>query len=171
MWNNPQRKKSNKEITMAESIYTQLKNQKITTPVNGIDYFHNLPDGLFPSDVQFENEEYLLEWANDNDYAFPLIQKGIQKAIIEVRAAFKSCKKDEVWTEKMGNDNIDEMVWKIVDRPNQGAGKAISEAKLNAGKSMAKAMYAAGIVHDMILTSLVPVYGEEVAEEIMESIA
>jgi len=105
---------------MAESIYTQLANQTALTPVDGKDFRHPLPEGLFPTDKQFESKEELLAWAEKNDYTYPLIQKGLQKAIIEVRAVFKSCKKDETWTEDIGLKNIDDMVWKIVDRPSSG---------------------------------------------------
>jgi hypothetical protein len=105
---------------MAESIYTQLANQTALTPVNGKDFRHPLPAGLFPTDKQFESKEELLAWAEENDYTYPLIQKGLQKGIIEVRAAFKSCKKDETWTEDIGLKNIDDMIWKIVDRPASG---------------------------------------------------
>lgn len=105
---------------MAESIYTQLENQTVLTPVDGKDYRHTLPEGLFPTDKQFESKEELLAWAEENDYTYPLLQKGLQKAIIEVRAAFKSCKKDEKWSEELGLANINEMVWKIVDRPVSG---------------------------------------------------
>ena len=105
---------------MAESIYTQLENQTVLTPVDGKDFRHILPEGLFPTDKQYESKEELLAWAEQNDFTYPLIQKGLQKAIIEVRAAFKSCKKDETWTEEMGMKNVEEMVWKIIDRPVSG---------------------------------------------------
>jgi len=156
---------------MAESIYTQLENQSVLTPVDGKDFRHPLPDGLFPTDKQFESKEELLAWADAHDFTYPLIQKGLQKAIIEVRAAFKSCKKDEVWSEKLGLANIEEMCWKIVDRPNQGGGKAILAAKLDAGINMARAMISAGIDKEMILASLVPVYGQDGADAIMEAIS
>jgi hypothetical protein len=105
---------------MAESIYTQLANQTVLTPVDGKDFRHSLPEGLFPTDKQFESEKELLAWAESNDFTYPLIQKGLQKAIIEVRAVFKSCKKDETWSEEIGQKNLDEMVWKIVTRPESG---------------------------------------------------
>ena len=105
---------------MAESIYTQLESQSVLTPVDGTDFRHDLPVGLFPTDKQYESKEELLAWAEKNDFTYPLIQKGLQKAIIEVRAAFKSCKKDTTWTEEMGLANVEEMVWKIVDRPASG---------------------------------------------------
>jgi hypothetical protein len=105
---------------MAESIYTQLESQSVLTPVEGVEFRHALPEGLFPTDKQYESKEELLAWADKNDFTYPLIQKGLQKAIIEVRAAFKACKKDATWTEEMGLANVEEMVWKIVDRPVSG---------------------------------------------------
>ena len=105
---------------MAESIYTQLENQTVITPVDGKDFRHTLPVGLFPTDKEFEDKESLLAWAEKNDFTYPLIQKGLQKAIIEVRAAFKAFKKDTKWTEEIGLKNVEEMVWKIVDRPASG---------------------------------------------------
>ncbi len=102
---------------MSESIYTQLENQKITTPMNGKDYIHPLPKGLFPDDKTFEYKEGLLTWAEERDFTFRLIQKGLQKAIIEVRACFKSCKKTETWNEDLGLANLEEMIWKTIDRP------------------------------------------------------
>jgi len=102
---------------MAESIYTQLANQSVLTPVNGIDYRHSLPSNLFPTDEQFEDPDKLTLWAKEHGYTAKLIQKGLQKGIIEVRAAFKSCPKDKTWTEEMGQKNLDAMKWESVDRP------------------------------------------------------
>lgn len=155
---------------MAESIYTQLDNQAVTTPVDGKDYVHPLPAGLFPTSEIFEDSDKLVEWANENGYTAKLIQKGLQKGIIEVRACFKSCKKDDTWTETYGLDNLKKLEWKSVDRPNVGGGKAILAAKLTAGIDMAKAMLSAGIDEKMILASLKPVYGDDGAAMIMEAI-
>jgi hypothetical protein len=105
---------------MAESIYTQLANQTALTPVDGVEYRHPLPEGLFPTDKQFESEEELITWANENGFTAKLLQKGLQKAIIEVRASFKSCPKDKTWSEEMGLKNINTMTWKTVDRPVSG---------------------------------------------------
>ena len=102
---------------MAESIYTQLENQTVVTPVDGKDFSHPLPSGLFPTAEQFENEDELVSWADENDYTAKLIQKGLQKGIIEVRAVFKSCKKDEIWTKEMGLENLEGLEWKTVNRP------------------------------------------------------
>jgi len=155
---------------MAESIYTQLDNGKVITPVDGKDYTHSLPLHLFPSAEQFEDADKLIAWADENDFTAKLIKKGLQKAIIEVRAVFKACKKDATWTEEMGIAQVNKMQWESVDRPNQGGGKAVTAAKLEAGINMARAMKAAGIGLDMILASLTPVYGEAGSKVIMAEI-
>jgi len=105
---------------MAESIYTLLDNRTVLTPVNGKDYNHSLPSKLFPTSEQFESPEKLIAWANENNYTAKLIQKGLQKGIIEVRAAFKSCKKTEIWSNDLGEKNLQAMEWKTVNRPESG---------------------------------------------------
>jgi hypothetical protein len=151
---------------MAESIYTQLASQSVLTPVDGKDYRHNLPSGLFPTDKQFESKEALLAWAEENDYTYPLIQKGLQKAIIEVRAAFKACKKDEKWSEEMGLVNIDEMVWKIVDRPNQGGTKSLDQARFKDCMAMISKLTVKGMDKEMIRDMTTDIYGEEIVDAI-----
>ena len=103
---------------MSESIYTQLENQTVVTPVDGKDFSHPLPSGLFPTAEQFESPELLIHWADNMGYTAKLIQKGLQKGIIEVRAVFKSCKKDKTWNIEMGEANLAKMEWKNVTRPN-----------------------------------------------------
>lgn len=156
---------------MAESIYTQLENQSVLTPVNGTDFRHSLPSGLFPTTEQFESNDQLIEWAEDMGYTAKLIQKGLQKAIIEVRACFKATAKDIEWTEEIGLKNLDKLEWKTVDKPNQTGGKAILKAKLEAGIDMAKAMKLANLDDSVILASLTPVYGADGANAIMEAIS
>ncbi|MBU3995889.1 MAG: hypothetical protein KKF42_09005 [Actinobacteria bacterium] len=151
---------------MAESIYTQLENQTVLTPVDGKDFRHPLPAGLFPTDKQFESETDLIAWAEENDYTYPLIQKGLQKAIIEVRAAFKSCPKDKVWSEDLGLKNIDDMVWKIVDRPNTGGTKSLDAARFNDCMKMISNLTMNGMDSATIRTMVTPIYGEEVVDTI-----
>ena len=155
---------------MAESIYTQLTNQNCLTPVDGKEFRHNLPAGLFPTVEQFENPELLVEWANENDYTAKLIQKGLQKAIIEVRAAFKSCPKEKVWTEEMGLANIDAMEWKTVDRPNQGGTKNLNEARFKDCMAMILKLSENGMDHETIKPMVLTIYGEEIVEAIFTAI-
>ena len=156
---------------MAESIYTQLENQTVVTPVDGVEYRHKLPSGLFPTDKQFESEEELLAWAEENDFTYPLIQKGLQKAIIEVRAAFKACKKDEKWTEEKGLANIDEMAWKIVDRPNQGGTKSLDSARFKDCMGMISKLTMKGMDNETIREMTTDIYGEDVVETIFTELA
>ena len=155
---------------MAESIYTQLENQAVVTPVDGIEYTHPLPEGLFPTSEQFGNKEQLIAWAEENDFTYPLLQKALQKAIIDVRACFKLVKKDQKWEEKLGLKNLTEMGWKTVNRPNATGEKVIAKAKLEAGIAMAQAMRTAKIADKTIMQALVPVYGDDGAKAIMAEI-
>ena len=155
---------------MSESIYTQLENQTVVTPVNGKEFIHPLPSGLFPTAEQFEDKAKLIAWAKEIGKEAELIQSGLQKKIIEVRAVFKSVKKDEIWTETKGLENVAKMEWKTVDRPNATGGKVIAKAKLEAGIAMAQAMRTAKIADKTIMQALVPVYGDDGAKAIMAEI-
>lgn len=154
---------------MAKSIYEILNTLTTTTsvPGHGTEIEHTIPENLFPDDNTFEDAELLLEWANDLGYTHALLQKGIQKGLIEVRATFKSCKKDDEWTPEYGQNNVDAMEWTITNRPNQTGSKAVEKAKLDAGIAMAKAMRMASIDDNTIIASLVPVYGEKDSATIM----
>ena len=154
---------------MAESIYAQLDKQNVITPVNGIDYDTALPTGLFPTSEVFESPDKLVDWANENSFTAKLIQKGLQKAIIEVRACFKSCPKDEVWSEEMGIKNVSEMEWKAINRPNVGGSKAVSTAILETGGKIAQSMK--GIVEDtQIIAILSKTYTTAEVEAIMATL-
>ena len=157
---------------MAKSIYEILNDLNTTTSVPdfGSEISHTIPRKLLPTAEQFEKEKSLLEWAEDNDCVHSCLQKGVQKFLIEIRATFKGCKKDDDWSEDYGQANVDKMEWSVTNRPNQTGGKAILKAKLEAGIEMAQAMKNAGLANDMILASLVPVYGDDGAQAIMEGI-
>ena len=155
---------------MAESIYTQLWNQTIITPINGKDFRHALPVGLFPSPEIFESPERLIEWSNEKGYTAKLIQKGLQKGIIEVRACLKSCKKDMVWTEEMGLENLDAMEWKTVDRPNQGESKKLDKARFADCMAMILKLSENGMDHDTIKPMVLAIYGDEIVSEIFKQI-
>ena len=155
---------------MAESIYTQLENQAVVTPVDGKDYIHPLPFGLFPTNEQFEDKAKLIAWAKEIGKEAELIQSGLQKKIIEVRAVFKSTKKDEIWTEAKGLENVAKMEWKTVDRPNSGGGKAVLAAKLQAGFEIAQAMKDNKASQELLIMALTPTYGTEGAQAIIDAL-
>ena len=157
---------------MAKSIYEILADCKTETSVgNGKVAEHTIPKNLFPQPEQFESADELLAWAEENNFTHALLQKGIQKGLIDIRAAFKSVKKDEEWTPELGQENVDRFEWKITERPKAGSNaKALAQAKLDAGIEMATAMKAAKLAEKTILASLVPVYGQEGADQIMAAI-
>ena len=157
---------------MAKSIYEILADLTTTTSVPGYsdEVEHTIPGNLFPDDKTFEDADALLEWSNENGFTHALLQKGIQKGLIEARATFKSCKKADTWSPEYGQKNVNEMKWEVTNRPNQGSNKAVLAAKLTAGIDMAKAMRGAGLSDELILASLKPVYGDAGASAILEAI-
>lgn len=154
---------------MAKSIYEILADLTTTTsvPGHGSEIEHTIPEQLFPTDQEFESADLLLEWAEQNGFTHALLQKGIQKGLIDIRATFKSCKKNDEWSIEYGQNNVDAYEWTVTERPNQNGSKAVAKAKLDAGIQMANAMKSAGIDDETIIESLTPVYGEDGADLIM----
>lgn len=158
---------------MAKSIFEILDdlNTETSVPATGKTIEHTLPRKLFPTAEIFENGEKLLAWSNENGFTHALLQAGLQKGLIDCRASFKSCKKDDTWTPEYGQANVDKMAWEIIERPKQGGiAKAKAEAELTAGINMANAMHQNGLAKDIILASMTPVYGADVAKMIVESL-
>ena len=107
---------------MAKSIFEILDSLETETsvPIVGRNVEHTLPRKLFPTAEIFENGEKLLAWSNENGYTHALLQAGIQKGLIDCRAAFKSVKKGETWTEESGQAKVDAMNWTVTSRPKTG---------------------------------------------------
>ena len=111
---------------MSESIFIVLANRKTTTSVPAlgkdekgktIKEIQSLPNHLFPNDKVFEDKEALIAWATENDTLFPLLQMGLQSGLIDARAKFKFVGKNDVWTSEYGQNNVNNMKWKPVKRP------------------------------------------------------
>lgn len=158
---------------MAKSIYEILEDLTTTTsvPGHGKEITHTLPRELFPTALEFENAEDLLQWAEANNITHAVLQKGIQKFLIEVRATFKASKKDQEWSHELGQANVDKMQWTITKRPNQSSKADKAKIELETGIKMAQSMKDADMNDDTILTALTPVYGEEIAQSILSAIA
>lgn len=123
---------------MSESIFTVLETRKTTTTVpflgkdedkKTISMPHTIPDELFPTDEEFESPEQLIAWATETDCLFEMLQKGVGKALIEVRAKFKAPlkgkdKAPDTWTPEHGQSQVNKMEWKPVKRPNSGGNNA-----------------------------------------------
>jgi hypothetical protein len=78
---------------------------------------HTIPRELFPTSEQFESEKELLAWAQEKGITHSVLQKGIQKFLIEVRATFKGMKKDEEWNEDKGQEAVNNSKWEVMERP------------------------------------------------------
>ena len=168
---------------MAKSIFETLDSLQTETSVPEIkdndgkiirkgmgNIEHSLPRSLFPVAETFESAEKLLAWSNENNFTHALLQAGIQKGLIDCRAKFKACKKDETWTPELGQKAVDEMKWEPVQRPKENnIAKIKGQAELEAGIKLAKAMKDAKVKDAVILASLTPVYGEESAKNILAS--
>lgn len=107
---------------MAKSIFEILDTLATETsvPVTGKTIEHTLPRAIFPTAEQFENPEKLLAWSNEKGFTHALIQAGLQKGLIDCRASFKACKKDDTWSVEYGQKNVDKMTWTITERPKAG---------------------------------------------------
>ena len=104
---------------MAKSIYEVLDSlvTETSVPVTGKMIEHTLPRALLPTGEEFESAEKLSTWAKEKGIMHACLQKGVQKFLIDLRASFKACKKDEEWTPEMGQKAVNEAEWNITDRP------------------------------------------------------
>jgi len=158
---------------MAKSIYDILNNLETETSVPDFGMIaHTLPRELLPTAEQFENGNDLLLWAEDNGFTHSMLQKGVQKFIIDLRAAFKAVKKDETWTLEKGQKAINEADWNITNRPNVTDKEALKkQAILEANTAIAKAMKATkGISEKMIIDTLTESCGIDLAKTIVASL-
>ena len=115
---------------MAKSIYDLLDDLSTETSVPEVtdkngkvirSHFgmvpHTFPRSALPTSEEFEDEEKLLAWAQEHDCLHACLQSGIQSRVIDLRAIFKSYKKDEEWSPEYGQANVDNSEWKVVTRP------------------------------------------------------
>lgn len=119
---------------MAKSIFEILDTLQTETsvPAVGKNVEHTLPRKLFPTAETFENSEKLLAWTNENGFTHALLQAGLQKGLIDCRAAFKACKKDDNWSPEYGQANVDKMSWDVISRPK--AANSVEKAIETLGK-------------------------------------
>ncbi len=172
---------------MAESIFTVLetRNTSTTVPFMGkeandegklitVSVPHTIPDELFPTDEEFESPERLIAWAKETDCMFEMLQKGVGKALIEVRAKFKAPKKGkdkapDTWTPEMGQTNVDAMKWTPVKRPNQGSTKSVDAARYKDCMDMIVQLMESGMDNEMIKTMTTKIYGEAIVNAILDA--
>jgi hypothetical protein len=158
---------------MAKSIFEVLDTLETETsvPAIGKSVSHKLPRNLFPTSKQFEDVDKLQNWAIENYCLHACLQKGIQKFLIDVRASFKSCKKDEEWNELSGQENVNCMKWEITERPKQGGtGKSISTARYNDCLGMIGNLAAAKMDKAAIRLIVIPIYGDDMVVEVFAAL-
>lgn len=157
---------------MAKSIYEILDDLQTETsvPSFGDAIEHTIPRELLPTAEQFESEELLLDWAKDQDVLHAVMQKGIQKFLIEIRATFKGCKKADTWSEEYGQKNVDAMEWNITKRPNQGDNKKLDKARFEDCLAMIVKLTTSGMDKETISDIVTPIYGDEVVGAIFKTL-
>lgn len=158
---------------MAKSIFEILDTLQTETsvPATGKNIEHTLPRSLFPTSEIFEDKEKLIAWSNEQGFTHALIQMGLQKGLIDCRAAFKAVKKGETWSPELGQANVDKMVWTITNRPNVGTStKAVSTARFNDCLGMIGNLAAAKMSKADIRRIVVPIYGDDMVGEVFAAL-
>ena len=155
------------EKNTTQSIFSLLDNLETETSVPGQTpkmQKHSLPREQFPTSTQFEDEDGLVEWARRNNCLHACLQKGIQKHLIDCRARFKSCKKSEIWSNEMGQKQVDDFGWEIMTRPQVKVTVSDIQAQANvkAGTVMVTVLRSQGKSDEEIRTLLNMVYPNEV---------
>jgi len=153
----------------SQSIFTLLDTLETETSVPGqIPKMqkHSLPREQFPSSKQFEDENNLVDWARKTGCLHSVLQKGIQKHLIDCRAKFKACKKDVVWSNGMGQKQVDEYKWEIMTRPQVKVTVSDIQAQANikAGTVMVTVLRSQGKSDEEIRTLLNMVYPNEISQ-------
>ncbi|MDA3807218.1 MAG: hypothetical protein PF440_04810 [Thiomicrorhabdus sp.] len=164
---------------MAKSIFDVLATGTTETSVpsqgkdikgNALTFEHTLPEGLFPDDQEFESPSALLAWSESNGFTHAILQRGIQKFLIEVRATYKGCKKDDTWDEAYGQVNVDEMEWTEVKRPNQGGTRSLDKARYADCLAMIAQLMEQKMDVETIKTMTTGIYGAVIVEAIFEAL-
>ena len=153
----------------SQSIFSLLDTLETETSVPGQTpkmQKHSLPREQFPTSTQFENEDALVEWARKTGCLHSVLQKGIQKHLIDCRARFKACKKTETWSNGMGQKQVDEYKWEIMTRPQVKVSVEDIQAQANikAGMVMLTVLRSQGKSDEEIITLLNMVYPNEISQ-------
>ena len=153
----------------SQSIFTLLDTLETETSVPGQTIKmqkHTLPREQFPSSKQFEDEDLLVEWARKTGCLHSVLQKGIQKHLIDCRARFKSCKKTETWSNELGQKQVDAFGWEIMIRPQVKVTVSDIQAQANikAGMVMVSVLRSQGKSDEEIKTLLNMVYPNEISQ-------
>ena len=157
------------EEKTSQSIFTLLDTLETETSVPGQTpkmQKHSLSREQFPSSKQFEDEDNLVDWARRNNCLHACLQKGVQKHLIDCRAKFKACKKNETWSNESGQRQVDEYKWEIMTRPQAKitVSDIQAQANIKAGKVMVTVLRTQGKSDEEIRTLLNMVYPNEISQ-------
>lgn len=157
------------EEKTSQSIFTLLDTLETETSVPGQTpkmQKHSLSREQFPSSKQFEDEDSLVEWARKTGCLHSVLQKGIQKHLIDCRARFKACKKTETWSNVMGQKQVDEYKWEVMTRPQVKVTVSYIQAQANikAGTVMVTVLRAQNKSDEEIRALLSMVYPNEISQ-------
>jgi len=117
---------------MAKSIFEILDSLETETSVPGQMpkmQSHKIDRGQLPDSATYESEDKLLEWFRNNNCLHSGLQKAVRTHLIDLRAAFKSCKKGDIWSPDYGHLNSDALEWEIHKRPSEKKKLSPDQAK------------------------------------------
>lgn len=156
-----------------KSTYETLNAQSTDTSVphySKDNVEHNLPAGMFPDGETYVDASRLEQWARETGNMHSMLQLGVQQGLIKVRAAFKSVKKDDVWTPEYGQANVDAWKWPVQNKPSQGGSKAVAQARYNDCMAAVANSAQAKLTRKQISAILLAVYGEETLTACLDAI-
>ena len=142
---------------MAKSIFEILSTGVIEVAHRGEEVVLDLPEWFTTAGAVLTNEEGLLQWAAENGCLLALLQTGLQKTIIDIRAAARPDEKTSILDDKAGAQ-ARVLKFKLTELRRPGSGtknKALSAALLASVKSMLDA----NLGHNLILQTLSAGFG------------
>ena len=151
----------------SQSIFTILDSLETETSVPGMEpkmQRHSLKREAFPTSEQFESEDGLRDWAVGAGCLHAALQKGVKAHLIDCRARFKSCKKNDVWNNEYGQANLDSFDWEVQERPNAGGSKKLVEKEISTLVKSIKTMLELGLEVETIKPKLLEKYNKSIVE-------
>lgn len=148
---------------MAKSFYNILADREIEVNHDGETVWLQLPEWLTECAEFLEDEEKMLEWAQEHEIVLALFHSGIQQLIIALRAAARPNDKDGKKVSILGEEKaaaqlrVLEYVFKAVSRPGT---KKVKQSDIDACKISVNAMKKTGLDNAVVHAGLDPAYGK-----------
>jgi len=96
---------------------------------------------------------------------------GLQSGLIDIRAKFKACRKEDTWTPEYGQANVDKHEWSVAKRPNQNGKANLDKARFADCLAMIAKLTDAGMDFETIKDMTVGIYGEQVVDAIIATLS